>query len=120
MMHAASSMNDFLDNFITNNDEVKNRCLSLMDFGQELDNEKHDVPLQDLYNRGLTLTQDGRERQNLQLEGGERCGLTGYIPSMEQGLAMGAKPKPQALVLDLEGMPEEEIELSKKRRGLSR
>jgi hypothetical protein len=69
MMHAASSMSDFLDNFIVTNDEVKNRCLSLMDFGQELDNETNDVPLQDLYNRGLVLTQEGRERQNLQIEG---------------------------------------------------
>jgi hypothetical protein len=113
-------MSDFLDNFIVNNDEVKNRCLSISDFDQELDNEKHDVPLQDLYNRGLVLTQQGRERQNLQLEGGERCGLTGYIPSMEEGMKMGAQPKPHALVLELEGMPESEIELSKKRRGLIR
>jgi len=120
MMHAASSMSDFLDNFIVTNDEVKNRCLSLMDFGQELDNEKHDVPLQDLYNRGLVLTQEGRERQNLQLEGGERCGLTGYIPSMGEGMKMGANPKPRSLVLELEGIPEDEIEMSKQRRGLRR
>lgn len=117
-MHATSSMADFLDNFIVNNDEVKNRCLSLMDFGEPLDNEKHDVPLQDLYNRGLVLTQEGRERQNLQIEGAERCGLTGYIPSMEQGMAMGASPKPKALVLELGQIPDDEIQLSKKRRGL--
>ena len=120
MMHAASSMSDFLDNFIVTNDEVKNRCLSLMDFGQELDNEKHDVPLQDQFNRGLVLTQQGRERQNLQLEGGERCGLTGYIPSAEEGLARGASPKPQGILQNLGGPNEDELILSKKRLGLMR
>lgn len=120
MMHSAAYMNEFLDNFIVNNDEVKNRCLSLMDFGQPLDNEKHDVPLQDMYNRGLVLTQEGRERDNLQLEGGERCGLTGYIPSMEEGMAMGASPKPRTLVLELEEPDEEEKKMSLARRGLLR
>jgi len=120
MMHSAMGPDAFLDNFIVTNDEVKNRCVSIQDFGAELDNETHDVPLQDMYNRGLALTQQGRERQNLQIEGGERCGLTGYIPSAEEGMAMGASPKPRALVLELEGMPESEMELSRKRRGLSR
>jgi hypothetical protein len=35
-------------------------------------------------------------------------------------MKMGANPKPRSLVLELEGMPEDEIEMSKKRRGLSR
>lgn len=110
----------FLDDFIQNDSEIKKRCLSFIDFDQELDNEKHDVPLQDMYNRGLALTQRGNERQNLQLEGGQRCGLTGYIPSAEEGLMMGANPQPKDLVMELGRTPESEIELSKRRRGLLR
>jgi hypothetical protein len=94
--------------------------LSEMDFGQPLGNENNDVPLQDMYNRGLVLTQEGRERTNLQIEGGERCGLTGYIPSAEQGMEMGASPKPKALVLALGEPNEEEKEMSMLRRGLKR
>lgn len=103
----------FLDSFIRNDDEVKKHYLSL-------DNETHDVPLRDMYNRGLVFTQQGNERRNLQLEGEERCGLTGYVPSAEQGLMMGANPQPKDLIIDLGSAPEEEIELSKRRRGLIR
>jgi hypothetical protein len=46
--------------------------------------------------------------------------MTGYIPSMEQGLAMGASPKPRTLVLELEEPDEREQMLSAKRRGLLR
>lgn len=120
MMHAAMGPDAFLDNFIVDNDEVKKRCLNITDFGQELGNENNDVPLQDLYNRGLVLTQQGNERQNLQLEGGQRCGLTGYIPSAEEGLMMGAKPKPRGLIMELGEVPEDEKELSLMRRGSSR
>ena len=120
MMHSANISDAFLDNFIGTNDEVKKRCLTPLDFGGELDNEMNDVPLTDLYNRGLALTQKGRERTNLQLEGGERCGLTGYIPSAEQGLMMGASPKRQGILMELEGPDEEELEMSRKRRGLTR
>ena len=81
MMHSAPSPDAFLDSYIGTNDQVKKRCVSPLDLGGELDNEMNDVPLQDLYNTGLVLTQEGRERTNLQLEGGERCGLTGLIPS---------------------------------------
>jgi hypothetical protein len=119
MMHAAMTPDAFLNQFVIN-DEVINRCISEADFDQPLDNEKHDVPLQDMYNRGLVLTQEGRERTNLQLEGGERCGMTGYIPSAEQGMEMGASPKPKALVLELGEPSEEEKEMSMKRRGLIR
>jgi hypothetical protein len=101
----------FLDSFIQ--DEVKCR------FGAPLDNETNDVPLMDMYNRGLVACQQGRERNPLNLEG-QRPGTTGYIPSMEEGLQMGASPKPRALVLDLEGPSEEMLEQSRKRRGLSR
>lgn len=113
-MHGAAG---FLDSFIQ--DEVKCRCLSEEDFGAPLDNETNDVPLMDMYNRGLVACQQGLERNPLNLEG-QRPGMTGYIPSMEEGLQMGASPKPRALVLDLEGPSEEMLEQSRKRRGLSR
>jgi hypothetical protein len=119
MMHAPGFSDAFLDQYVTN-DEVLKRCLSEEDFDASLDNEMNDVPLQDMYNRGLVLTQQGRERTNLQIEGTERCGLTGYIPSMEQGLEMGASPKPKTLVLELGGPTEEEKEMSMRRRGLRR
>jgi hypothetical protein len=120
MMHSASIPDAFLDSFIGTNDEVKKRCLSPLDFDGELDNEMNDVPLQDMYNRGLVLTQEGRERKNLQLEGGERCGLTGYIPSAEQGLMMGASPKTRGILVELGEPDEAERVMSKKRLGLMR
>jgi hypothetical protein len=114
MMHDAAG---FLDSFVK--DEIKNRCLSEEDFGQPLDNEENDVPLNDMYNRGLSVCQAGNERQNLSLSEG-RPGLTGYIPSVEEGAAYGASPKPKALVMELEMVPSSEKELSEKRRGLRR
>lgn len=120
MMHSANIPDAFLDSFIGTNDQVKKRCLTPLDFDGELDNEMNDVPLQDMYNTGLVLTQEGRERTNLQLEGGERCGLTGLIPSAEQGLMMGASPKPQGILMALGEPDENQIEMSKKRRGLTR
>lgn len=113
-MHSPAA---FLDAFVQ--DEVKCRCLTEEDFGAPLDNKENDVPLQDMYNRGLVACQEGNERQNLSLSEG-RPGLTGYIPSAEEGMAMGASPKPKALVLELEGPTEEMKELSAKRRGLRR
>jgi len=115
-MHSAAG---FLDSFVQN--EVKCRCLDEGDFGQPLSNENNDVPLYDQYNRGLVLSEQGLERTNLALEGGEkRPGLTGYIPSAEEGLEMGASPKPKALILDLGEPEEDELVLSAKRRGLRR
>ena len=111
----------FLDGFVQ--DEVLCRCLDdVEDFGQPLSNVENDVPLYDNFNRGLAVCEQGLERTNLALEGNQqRIGLTGYIPSMEQGLAMGAAPQPKALVLDLQGTPTKEMmEESKKRRGLIR
>jgi len=113
-MHSAAG---FLDSFVQ--DELKCRCLSEEDFGQPLANEENDVPLYDMYNRGLVACEQGLERNPLNLEGA-RPGTTGLIPSMEEGLAMGASPKPKALVLELEEPDEEELMLSAKRRGLSR
>jgi hypothetical protein len=113
-MHNAAG---FLDSFVT--DELKCRCLTEEMFGQPLANEENDVPLQDMYNRGLVLCQEGRERTNLALEGG-RPGTTGYIPSLEEALSRypASSPKPKTLVLDLGPAPEKELALSKKRRGL--
>lgn len=107
----------FLDSFVQ--DEIMCRCLDEDDFGAPIDNAENDVPLYDMYNRGLTACQQGMERNPLNLEG-RRPGTTGYIPSVEQGLQMGAAPKPKALVLDLEGPNEEMLEQSRKRRGLTR
>lgn len=114
-MHNAAA---FLDAFVQ--DEVKCRCLSEEDFEAPLDNKENDVPLQDMYNRGLVACQEGNERQNLSLSEGRRPGLTGYIPSAEEAMEMGAQPKPKALVLALEGPSEEMKEESLKRRGLRR
>lgn len=109
----------FLDAFVQ--DEVKCRCLDEETFGAPIANFENDVPLYDQFNRGLTLTEQGLERTNLALEGGEkRPGLTGYIPSAEEGLAMGASPKPKALVLELGEPDKDELELSAKRKGLRR
>jgi hypothetical protein len=115
-------MDRFLDAFIESNDEVKSRMLDASMFGQELDNEEADVPLYDQYNRGLVATQEIRPRMNLSLDPMQkRCGVTGTIPSAEEGIAMGAMPQPRTLMIELEAEPsEEEMEMSRKRRGLSR
>jgi hypothetical protein len=118
-MHGAAG---FLDSFVQ--DEIKCRCLTEEDFGGPLDNEENDVPLYDMYNRGLALCEQGLERTNLQLEGNTRPGMTGYIPSMEEALKQypGASPRPKELVLSLpsaDTMTQEQL-LSQKRRGLLR
>jgi hypothetical protein len=113
-MHSAAG---FLDSFVQ--DELDCRCLTEEDFGAPLDNEENDVPLYDMHNRGLTLCEQGLERNPLNLEGA-RLGTTGYIPSMEQGMSMGASPRPKTLVLELQGPAESEKMLSAKRRGLLR
>lgn len=113
-MHGAAG---FLDSFVQ--DEVKCRCLGMEDFGAGIDNENNDVPLYDAYNRGLVACEQGLERNPLHLEG-NRVGTTGYIPSVEQGVQMGASPRPKTLVLELGSPSEEMIEMSRKRRGLTR
>ena len=115
-------MDHFLDAFIESNDEVKSRMLDASMFGQELDNEEADVPLYDQYNRGLVATQESRPRMNLSLDPMQkRCGVTGTIPSAEEGITMGAMPQPRALMIELDTEPsEEEMEMSRKRRGLNR
>jgi len=113
MYHKAAG---FLDSFVQ--DEVKSRCLTEEDFGQPLANEENDVPLYDMYNRGLVACEQGLERNPLNIEGMQRPGMTGYIPSMEEGMAMGASPRPKGVVLELEAPTEEMKEESLKRRGL--
>ena len=86
----------FLSDFVK--DEVKCRGLSVEDFGVELDNEKNDVPLYDMYNRGLAACGQGMNSTSL----GQRPGLTGYIPSMEEGIRQGASVKPKTLLMVLD------------------
>ena len=117
-MHGAAG---FLDSFVQ--DEVKCRCLSEEDFGGPLDNEENDVPLYDMYNRGLALCEQGLERTNLGLEG-QRPGMTGYIPSMEEAVTRypGSAPMPKSVMIALPSADKMELEqlLSRQRRGLSR
>ena len=91
---------NFLGDFVK--DEMKCRVLSVEDFGAPLDNEKNDVPLYDMYNRGLAVCEEGMERQNLGLEG-QRPGMTGYIPSMEEAVERypGVSVRPKTLLLAL-------------------
>jgi hypothetical protein len=116
-MHQYMDSDPFWDQNVY--DEVMCRCLSLETFGAPLANEENDVPLYDMYNRGLALCEQGLERNPLNLEGA-RLGTTDYIPSMEQGLLMGASPKPKTLVLELGAPAQKEQLLSAKRRGLLR
>ncbi len=58
----------FLEDFM--GDRYTKRCLTeANDFGQDVDNSTNDVPLQNMYNNGLTLTMRGYERDALPLEG---------------------------------------------------
>ena len=78
MLGATGFLNDFVK------DEVKCRGLSVEDFGAEIDNEKNDIPLYDMYNRGLAACEEGMERKNLQLEG-KRPGLQDTFPQWRRG-----------------------------------
>ena len=92
---------DFLQQFITSDDEVMKRVACCCDFGAPMDNQKHDVPLQDMYNRGLVLTQSEWPRINLALEG-NRPGVTGFIPSVEEAHRYpGTVPMGQKLLTKL-------------------
>jgi hypothetical protein len=88
---------NFLDSFVK--DEIDCRCLSEETFGQPLDNADNDVPLYDMYNRGLSACEEGLERTNLALEGMKRPGRTGYIPSVEDAhMYPGTLPMPSSRV----------------------
>jgi hypothetical protein len=118
-MHNLADYQDGLGQSII--DEVMCRCLNQATFGKDLDNEENDVPLYDQYNRGLTLCEQGLERNPLVLEGG-RPGTTGYIPSMEEAQENypASSPRPKTLMLQLSQPSEEERILSAKRLGLRR
>lgn len=106
---------NFLDEFMGNNDELKQRMATLDTFGQPMDNEANDVPLYDQYNTGLALTQeDMSDRMNLSIDprAQPRCGLTGVIPSAETGMMQGAEPQPRQLVVDMGQLSPEEQELA--------
>ena len=109
---------DFLSSFIKDNDELKTRMVTISDFGQELDNENNDVPVYDQFNRGLAVTQEMRPRTNLAIDPEElqRCGVTGTIPSAEQGMAMGAMPQPRQLMVDMGDFAPEEMEMDEKKQ----
>ena len=51
---------NFLGDFVK--DEMKCRVLSVEDFGAPIDNEKNDVPLYDMYNRGLAACEEGMNK----------------------------------------------------------
>ena len=106
---------NFLSNFIETNDELKERMLTMDSFGQPMDNVANDVPLYDEYNRGLALTQQNMsDRTNLSIDprAQPRCGLTGMIPSAEEGMMHGAEPQPRQLVVDMGQLSPEETEVA--------
>ena len=106
----------FLSSFMGNNDTLKERMVTLDTFGQPLDNVANDVPMYDQYNTGLAVTQENMsDRVNLAVDprAQPRCGLTGMIPSVEEGLMHGAMPQPRQLVVDMGQLSPEEMELAK-------
>ena len=110
---------NFLENFITTNDEVRDRMATLDSFGQPLDNVANDVPVYDEFNRGLAITQqDMSDRVNLSIDprAQPRCGLTGMIPSAEEGMMQGAEPQPRQLVVDMGQLAPEEMEVAMHRQ----
>ena len=105
----------FLDEFMGNHDQLKQRMATMDTFGQPMDNEANDVPLYDEYNTGLALTQQNMsDRVNLSIDprAQPRCGLTGLIPSAEMGMMHGAQPQPRQLVVDMGQLSPEEQELA--------
>ena len=106
----------FLSSFMGKNDTLKERMVTLDTFGQPLANATNDVPMYDQYNTGLAVTQENMsDRVNLAVDprAQPRCGLTGMIPSVEEGLMHGAMPQPRQLVVDMGQLSPEEMELAK-------
>jgi len=106
----------FLNEFMGNNDTLKTRMATLDTFGQPLANANNDVPVYDEYNTGLAITQDNMsDRVNLAVDprAQPRCGVTGMIPSAEEGMMHGATPQPRQLLVDMGQMSPEEMELAK-------
>lgn len=96
-------MDGFLSAFIEGNDTLRQRMVDMNDIGQPLDNEAHDVPMYDQYNTGLAVTQNDMPRANLSIDprAQPRCGVTGTIPSAEEGMMQGAMPQPRQLLVDM-------------------
>ena len=92
-------MDGFLSAFMEENDELRQRMIDMNDVGQPLDNEANDVPMYDQYNTGLAVTQNDMPRANLAIDPRvqPRCGVTGTIPSAEEGMMLGAMPQPRQL-----------------------
>lgn len=106
----------FLNEFMGNNDTLKSRLATIDTFGQPLDNEHHDVPVYDQYNTGLAVTQQNMsDRVNLAVDPRvqPRCGVTGTIPSAEEGMMHGAQPQPRQLIVDMGQLSPEEQEVTK-------
>ena len=85
----------FLDEFMGNNDTLKQRMTTLDTFGQPLANATNDVPMYDQYNTGLAVTQENMSgRVNLAVD-------------------PRAQPHPRQLVVDMGQLSPEEMELAK-------
>ena len=115
-------MDGFLSAFMEENDTLRQRMVDMNDIGQPLDNEANDVPMYDQYNTGLAVTQqDMSDRVNLAIDprAQPRCGVTGTIPSAEEGMMQGAMPQPRQLLVDMGQLsPEEQAVATTNQRKL--
>ncbi len=114
-------MDGFLSAFMEENDELRQRMIDMNDVGQPLDNEANDVPMYDQYNTGLAVTQNDMPRANLAIDprAQPRCGVTGTIPSAEEGMMQGATPQPRQLLVDMGQLsPEEQAVATTNQRKL--
>ena len=114
-------MDGFLSAFMEENDELRQRMIDMNDVGQPLDNEANDVPMYDQYNTGLAVTQNDMPRANLAIDprAQPRCGVTGTIPSAEEGMMQGAMPQPRQLLVDMGQLsPEEQAVATSSQRKL--
>mgnify|MGYP007073199848 FL=1 len=83
MLDAVAS---FRDEFVGTNPLIR-RCLTLCDFGTDVGNQRKDVPTYDQYNTGLSVCEEGYERQNLQLEGNQHPILNTQSALADQAIA---------------------------------
>ena len=114
----APDPDNFLNKFITSDDELQKRMACCCDFGAPMATAKADVPIYDQYNRGLTLCQDSNPRTNLALEA-NRPGVTGSIPSMEEAHRYpGTVPMGKKLLTTLGAVPESVVQRSNLQNAL--
>jgi|TARA_S200002703_G_scaffold12589_3_gene11216 hypothetical protein len=83
MLDAVAS---FRDDFVGTNPLIR-RCLTLCDFGTDVGNQRKDVPTYDQYNTGLSVCEEGYDRQNLQLEGNQHPILNTQSALADQAIA---------------------------------